>query len=201
MIRYIKGRLLNINENRVVIENSGIGYMAHISMSSRLYNSHTGDEVEVFTSMIVREDDISLYAFDDMDELELFEKLITVNGVGAKAAMAIFSAMTANMIKIAIAHEDVAALTRANGIGKKTAQRIVIDLRDKIGEINMKRDNITENIGKACEGEENERADAVNALISMGFSRSEIMEQIDKTGGGAQSAEEYIKSFLKNIGK
>ena len=136
-----------------------------------------------------------------MDELELFEKLITVNGVGAKAAMAIFSAMTANMIKIAIAHEDVAALTRANGIGKKTAQRIVIDLRDKIGEINMKRDNITENIGKACEGEENERADAVNALISMGFSRSEIMEQIDKTGGGAQSAEEYIKSFLKNIGK
>lgn len=105
----------------------------HIPANSPLYKNIEGETVKVFTSMIVREDDISLYGFSDKESLELFELLITVNGIGAKAAMAIMSVLPQSELKRAIATGDAKAISAANGVGKKTAERVILELKDKVG--------------------------------------------------------------------
>ncbi len=132
MLHYIKGTLTMKYADKVVIETGGIGFELSVPGNSGLYLAKEGTDVTAYTAMIVKEDDISLCGFSDENELELFNKLITVNGVGAKAAMAILSAMPADEIRKAILFEDAVTLTKANGIGKKTAQRIVLDLKDQL---------------------------------------------------------------------
>ncbi|MEG0663349.1 MAG: Holliday junction branch migration protein RuvA, partial [Anaerovoracaceae bacterium] len=135
MIHYLKGTLRLKAEGLVVIEVGGIGYEVFVPAGSNLFLKEEGEAVTVFTSMQVREDDVSLYGFGDEQELFLFKKLITVNSVGAKAALAILSSMPPEEVRRAIIFEDVALLTRANGIGKKTAQKIVLDLKGKLGSL------------------------------------------------------------------
>ncbi|MDF3003461.1 MAG: ruvA, partial [Bacillota bacterium] len=133
MFHYIKGVAAMRFEGGIVIETGGIGYEIFVPDNSPVYLAESGQTVMVYTVMAVREDDVSLYGFHDKETLELFKKLITVNGVGAKAAMSILSIMPAGEIKKAIVFEDAAALTKANGIGKKIAQRITLELKDKMG--------------------------------------------------------------------
>ena len=136
MIGYIKGKLLSREEDRILIENGGIGFEVYVPDPGQ-FVSLQGDspEVEVWTAMIVREDDISLYGFRQKADLMLFKKLLNVNGVGAKAALAILSVMKAEALSRAIVFEDIDSITRAPGIGKKTAQRIVLELKDKLGDL------------------------------------------------------------------
>jgi Holliday junction DNA helicase RuvA len=195
MFHYIKGVAAMRFEGGIVIETGGIGYEIFVPDNSPVYLAESGQTVMVYTVMAVREDDVSLYGFHDKETLELFKKLITVNGVGAKAAMSILSIMPAGEIKKAIVFEDAAALTKANGIGKKIAQRITLELKDKMGAVG----GLTEAAEKTVS--DSGKAEAINALISLGYSRSEAITALADVSEEHLSVEEYIKRALKGIGR
>ena len=195
MFRYIKGTIEMKLAQSVVVECGGVGFEMAVPQNSRLYLAPEGSEVTVFTYMSVREDDISLFGFDDEDGLLLFEKLITVNGIGAKAAMAILSAMPASEVKKAIVFEDADMLTRANGIGKKTAQRIVLELKDKMKDITVE-DLPGADI--APDASSSDKQQATDALMALGYSRTEAAAALVGAEDGL-SVEDYIKIALKNM--
>ena len=195
MFRYIKGTIETKLSQSVVVECGGVGFEMAVPQNSRLYLAPEGSEVTVFTYMSVREDDISLFGFDDEDGLLLFEKLITVNGIGAKAAMAILSAMPASEVKKAIVFEDADMLTRANGIGKKTAQRIVLELKDKMKDITVE-DLPGADIAPAASSSDKQQA--TDALMALGYSRTEAAAALVGAEDGL-SVEDYIKIALKNM--
>ena len=196
MIHYIKGQLTMKFDGGVVIETSGIGYEVFVPDNSPAYLAKDGDLVMLYTAMIVREDDVSLYGFSEKESLQLVRKLMTVSGVGAKAGLAVLSCMPLSELKKAILFEDAKSLTMANGIGKKTAERIILELKDKLGNLGTMSEAMAsaDQIMKA-----DEKAEAVNALISLGYSKGEAlsaMVSIEETG---LSAEEYVKKALKNL--
>lgn len=195
MFRYIKGTIEMKLASSVVVECGGVGFEMTVPQNSRLYLAHEGSEVTVFTYMSVREDDISLFGFDDEDGLLLFEKLITVNGIGAKAAMAILSAMPASDVKRAIVFEDADMLTRANGIGKKTAQRIVLELKDKLKDLSIADG---EPLPAEVQTHTGEKQQAADALMALGYSRTEAQTALVGAEDGL-SVEDYIKIALKNM--
>ncbi len=200
MIGYLIGILTMKTDAGVLIETGGIGYEVMIPGNSHIFLEKEGTEIKVYTAMIVREDDISLYGFSDMTSLQLFKKLITVSGVGAKAALSILSAMSVDEIQKAIVFEDPTMLTRAQGIGKKTAQRIVLDLKDKLG-------NITQNdgIGGEMNAEyagldgNNPRMEALAALTALGYTRGEAASALAAVIDNDLTTEAYIKQSLKKL--
>lgn len=203
MIYYIKGKVTYKLEQSVVIENSsGMGFEVHVPAGSRLYLADQEEEVTCYTEMTVREGDMSLYGFDDRTGLELFKTLVTVNGVGAKAALAILSAMSAAELKHSILCGDAVMLTRANGVGKKTAQRIVLELKDKLG--HLERDEAgnggtSEPADEKHDGTASARAEAVDALVALGYSAAEAHAALSGVTGGAYDTEGYIREALKRI--
>jgi Holliday junction DNA helicase RuvA len=182
-------------ESGVVIEANGIGYEVFVPDNSPVYLGDSKDVVLLFTAMIVREDDVSIYGFHDRESLDLFRKLMTVNGVGAKAAMAILSSMPVVDIKKAIVFDDAATLTKANGIGKKIAQRITLELKEKMGAVG----GLSEAAQQAVS--DSGKTEAINGLISLGYSRSEAMSALAGIEENDLSAEDYIKRALKGIGR
>lgn len=193
MIHFIKGKLAMHIHGGVVIENNGIGYEISIPDNSSVYKASEGDTVMIYTAMTVREDDISLYGFDNKELLYMFNKLISVSGVGAKAGLSILSSMPLDNLKKAIAFEDASTLTKANGIGKKIAQRIVLELKDKI----QIGDSDYKEISSNVENSDN-KTEAVNALISLGYSKGEAIMALSKISGEL-TVEEYIKKALKSL--
>ena len=191
MIHYLRGNITMSFDGGIVVETCGVGYKVFVPDNSPLYTYKSKDEVTVFTAMIVREDDISIYGFHDSDSLDLFLLLRTVNGVGAKAALSVLSWIPVEHVKKAIAFEDPATLTKANGIGKKTAQRIVLELKDKIGDY-AELSNLAGDTGL-----ESGRAEAVNALIGLGYSRSEAISAIGAISDDDLPTEEYIRQALR----
>ncbi|QAT42734.1 Holliday junction branch migration protein RuvA [Aminipila luticellarii] len=197
MLHFIKGTLAGNFPGGVVIETGGLGYEVSVPDNSAVYLSKEGQQVMVYTAMIVREDDISLYGFADRESLQLFRKLMTVNGVGAKAALAILSALPITELQKAIVFEDAAALTKANGIGKKIAQRIVLELKDKL--------DATEAIVGGIPASDiagaslNEKGEAVRALIALGYSKGEAVEALAGIEENDLTVEEYIKKALKRL--
>lgn len=199
MIYYIKGNITGTFAGGVIIENNGIGYKLSVPASSALCMASRGDTVTAYTYMAVREDDISLYGFDEEDGLQVFMLLTTVSGVGAKAALAILSALSVDEIKRAVASEQPEILARAQGVGKKTAQRIVIDLRDKFKDYEYSSGDSRETADSASM---QSAAEAVEALVSLGYSRSEASEAVKEAGAQADdSAESYLKAALKKLSR
>lgn len=199
MISYISGTLEVKGNGFIVVETGGIGYKIFVAAGSGFYLAQKGDKIKVFTEMAVRENDISLYGFENTQALDLFNKLITVNGVGAKGAMAIFSALGIDEIKQAIVFDDAGMLTRANGIGKKIAQRIILDLKDKFDDLTAG-DSIavTEkgNIAAACSTDN--KLEALNALMELEYTRNEAADALAKAGE-QDTVEDYIKAALKGF--
>lgn len=198
MIRFIKGIFHPGLKGSVIIENSsGIGFEIFIPDNSVFYKKLEGEEVKVYTSMIVREDDMSLYGFHDRESLELFELLITVSGVGAKAGMALMSCMPCMELKRAIALGDVKAISSANGVGKKTAERLILELKDKVGTFDG--DFIADSSLQIAAEDDSERSQAVKALVSLGYTKSEALTAIGKIKNEDLSCEDYIKKALKDL--
>ena len=184
----------------VVIENAGIGYEIHVPENSAVYLAKEGEEVMVYTAFIVREDDVSIYGFADRESLKLFRMLMTVNGVGAKAALSILSAFSANELQKAILFEDVNGLTKANGIGKKTAQRIVLELKDKVDATEaISNGTDTKGAIAIADVKTEGKAEAVNALIALGYSKSEAVDALSGIAEIDLTTEEYIKKALKRL--
>ena len=196
MIRFIKGIFHPGLSGSVIIETaSGMGFEVNIPANSSLYKNLEGEEVKVYTSMIVREDDVSLYGFSDKENLELFELLITVNGIGAKAGMSIMSALPPSELKRAIAMGDAKAISAANGVGKKTAERVMLELKDKVGSFD---DDILAESDVFVPASD-ERSEAVAALIALGYTKNEAADAVGKVKKEDLTCEEYIKNALKNL--
>ena len=132
MYEYIKGRYIGINKDYIIVENNGIGYKIFTSGATMAEMPKVNEEIMLYLEQIVREDFIGLYGFKDREELEMFKLLISISGVGAKAALSLLSISRINNLKYAIIMEDDKHLCRAPGIGKKTAGRIILELKDKI---------------------------------------------------------------------
>lgn len=205
MIAYIAGTLLEKLEASVVVDTGGVGYEVYLPAGSRVFLKAKGDEVVLQTVQIFKEDDVSLYGFEDRASLRLFKLLITVSGVGAKAAMAILSAMSADEAVRAIAFSDAAMLTRANGVGKKSAERIVLELKDKVADVFMGGTGGASVSGVPAPGsgvpagEPDVAGEAIELLVALGYSRSEATQAVLHVSGEAGSVEECVKLALKQI--
>ena len=198
MLHYIKGILAMKMASEIVVEAGGLGYEITVPANSSVYLAHEGDQVTVYTAMMVREDDVSLYGFGDKNELDTFRKLITVSGVGAKAAIAILSAMPLHEVHQAIVLEDAKSLTRANGIGKKTAERIVLELKDKFGSIEEAALPQGVEVAAVSAASDN-RTEAVNALMALGYTKGEAVNAMAMVKDADLTVEEYIKQALKRL--
>ena len=198
MYEYIKGKYMGINKDYIIIENNNIGYKIFTSGATMAEMPGINDEVMLYLEQIVREDFIGLYGFKDREELEMFKLLLSISGVGAKAALSLLSISRINNLKYAIIMEDDKHLCRAPGIGKKTAGRIILELKDKI-----KKEDIMSGVD-IQEGFEdlqptvnaNTVGEALGALLALGYSEKEAetaLKQVDKTA----SLEDIIKDCLK----
>ena len=200
MIGFIRGELAEKGDGYIIVDVNGVGYEIFVPANSRAYLSEEGREVMVYTAMMVKEDDVSLYGFMRKGELDAFRKLITVNGVGAKAAISILSSFTLEQIQQAIAFEDVKTITKANGIGKKTAERIVLELKDKFGAA-AAQEAFQEATGSDVGADvvSDGRSEAVSALRALGYTRGEAMSALSSVEDSDLTAEEYIKRALRNL--
>ena len=197
MIRFIRGEYLYYEGGAIVVETGGgIGFRIYVSDTSSLLTAREGDEIAVYTYLQVKEDGMSLYGFSDSEGLALFEQLITVKGVGPKAGLAIMSLGTPNQIKGVIAAGDASSIAMAQGVGKKTAERVILELKDKVSALPM--DGIEpEGLAPAAVPGTGERGEAVIALTTLGYSRREAESAVASVIDEDLSAEEYVKKSLK----
>lgn len=197
MISYIKGKLEIKNIDNVVIDIGGIGYKIYMSTNSMDRLGETGKEVKVYTYMRVREDDISLYGFCSNEELKMFEQLLGVSGVGAKSALSILANISPSSFALAIITEDINTLKSLPGIGAKSAQRMVLELKDK-----MKTQEAVEMEAMPVQTtvKNNKARDSIEALQVLGYAKRDIELAISKINTEELSIEEIIKQGLKYLG-
>lgn len=195
MIGYVKGNLLSYGEGFVLLENNGIGY--EITCSNAVYQKILQNNGgEVYTYLAVREDGISLYGFIDANEKDMFLKLISVSGVGPKMGITILSQLKREDIAVKIATSDVKGLSQVKGLGKKTAERIILELREKMGAIDLDSGEILSPITESVSIDQ----DALIALTSLGFTKSECEKVLSKAQReGVTGVEKLIAYALKNI--
>lgn len=193
MYEYIKGNITELTPASVIVEAGGIGYFINISLTT--YTRLNGREkVTVFLQQIVREDAHLLYGFADRDEREIFRLLISVNGIGANTAIMMLSSYQPEQLRDAIATENVNVLKSIKGIGAKTAQRVIIDLKDKIGKS-------SESVQVFDKADNTTREEALSALVMLGFNKRAIEKALDRifSDNPGISVEETIKIALKNL--
>jgi Holliday junction DNA helicase RuvA len=198
MIRFVEGEYLYYENGSIVVKTSGgLGLRINVPDMSPLLMSREGDILNVYTYMHVKEDGMALYGFPDQDSLKLFEQLITVNGVGPKAGLAIMSVDTASKIRSYIVGKDAGAIARAQGVGKKTAERVILELSDKIDALPlMGADDIEVPAGAVFS---DEKQNAVVALTTLGYSKREAETALSNVPEDDLSIEEYIKKALKYL--
>ncbi len=195
MYEYITGDIRWIKENYIVIDNNGIGYKIFTSNNSSIKLEMGMKDIMIYTYYNLREDGVSLYGFLDEEEINIFKLLITVSKIGPKVAIGILSSLTPNQIKKAIFEKNLTILCKAPGVGKKTAERMILELKDKI-EVN---DYMDENI--ETEFNVGEYEEAVNGLMSLGYSRFEIEKALRGIDTSKLAIEEIIRHTLKKLSK
>lgn len=197
MIAYVKGKVIDEFEGGVVIENNGIGYEILCSATAAAKLS-ANKEGAVYTYFQLRDDGVSLYGFDNKAEKAMFIKLISVSGVGPKLGISVLSGMSLTDLATAIATSDVKTLSRIKGLGKKTAERIVLELREKIG---ADEDGVLISpVGATNTVLSSEDEDAVIALTELGFSSADSRKAVQKAKeAGAKTAQEVISAALRSM--
>lgn len=202
MYAYIKGTLTEIAEDAVVVENGGIGYNIKVSTTTAELLPGIGSEVKIYTYTLVREDAFSLYGFLTRDDLEIFKKLITVSGIGPKGGLAILSVMSADDLRFAVAAGDAKAIAKAPGVGKKTAERVVLELRDKISIEDTLRNlgQTDDQAGDTGTADNRMKREAIEALAALGYSASEAAAAVKKVEiSENDTAETILKQALKHM--
>ena len=198
MFSYIKGILEVKNLNYVVIDVNGIGFKIFMSESAIQRLEETGNTVKIYTHMNVKEDDLSLYGFITNEELRMFELLIGVSGVGAKSAISMLSSITPSKFALAVISNDVKTLTKIPGIGPKSAQRIILELKDKLKTEEAIQTNNIEL--KTSNEEDNKLEEAVKALKVLGYTRQEIESVLAKIEINTLTVEDIIRKALSFLG-
>jgi len=200
MISYIKGEVVKKGIDYLIIENNGIGYYINTSFNT-LKNLSEGDVSSVFTYMHIREDVLALYGFSKKDELEMFKKLISVNGIGPKAGLAVLSTYDINSVKVAILKDDVNAISKVPGIGKKTASKIILDLKDKVGSIDEIDSINLSDIEVISDSVNNDIEDISKVLMTLGFSQLEAKKALENIDISGKTENQIIKEALKNLNR
>lgn len=202
MYSYIKGTLEEVSEDLIVVENNGIGY--NIRISARMLDAlpARGEQVKIYTYLYVKEDAFSLFGFPSRDELEMFKLLINVSGIGPKGGLAVLSVLSANDLRFAIVAEDAKTISKAPGIGSKTAKRLIIELKDKIDLEAAIETGFEEMETPAAGGNSNNRIrkEASEALVALGYSATEaskVLSGIEITE--VDDVERVLKAALKNM--
>lgn len=201
MISYIKGTLEYIGENDVILETGGIGYHIYVSQATTAHLPSKGNQIMIYTYMNVKEDAISLYGFRTVEELNLFHKLITVSGVGPKGGLSFLSQMSPKEIVMAIVSDDVKTLCKTPGIGKKIAQRVILELKDKFQASDGVLETIFASEGQLDVCETSPKLEAIEALTALGYSRSEAVQAVDRIYDASLTTEDLLKLALKSMVK
>ncbi len=192
MISYLKGKIKHKGNGFVILEVNNIGYQ--IFISPLLYaDLNFNQEVELYTYQYVREDALNLYGFKNREDLELFEMLLSISGIGPKSALGVMSIATTADIKESISRGDSALLTKVSGIGRKTAERVVLELREKIGKLGV-------GDGKS-DGGYLGSSDEIDALMALGYSLSQAREALNNVDAKIKDSGERIRQALKKLGK
>lgn len=190
MIAKITGKIDFLKDSYAVVDVSGIGYKVFVTLHT--FGKIAGQEiVQLYTHTYVREDTLALYGFLELDELEMFELLIGISGIGPKAAMGILSIADPKTVRTAVLNEDPTILTRVSGVGKKIAQRVILELKNKI----------VDNIPAHEKAQVSSDTDALEALVAMGYSVSEARETLKLIPASIQDVGERVKTALKSLGR
>ena len=202
MYSYIKGELAEKNIDNIVIETGGIGYCIYIPSQSFDYLPDEGEEIKVYTYLYIREDAMILDGFFSKDDLEIFKMLITVSGIGPKGGLAILSTLSADDLRFAILSGDSKAISKAPGVGSKTAQRVILELKDKLSlEDAFEKKLANQAAGPAPSISSAVKNDAVMALNALGYSSTESLKAVSKVEiTDDMDVEDVLKLALKNMG-
>ena len=199
MIGYIKGELAEITEDTIVVENNGIGYEISVPYSVMNQLPSLAQKVKIYTYMYVREDAMKLYGFLKKDDLDIFKLLLTVNGIGPKAGLGILSVVTPDDLRFAILAEDVKTLSKAQGVGTKTAKKLILELKDKLKiEENLNCDSEIDKETLNISNNEIIRTEAVMALTALGYTNADALKavrQVELTDD--MTVEALLKKSLK----
>lgn len=191
MIAHIKGKIIDKSEKFLVIEANGLGYLVFSPTSTILNSPNVGEEISLWSYLAVRETALDLYGFETRDEKSFFELLIGVSGIGPKNALSILSLAPIEILKKAIGSGDTTYMTKVSGIGKKTAEKIVVELRDKLASLGH----------NDADGSLRGDADVIEALQSLGYSQHEIRNALKEVSPETTGTNEKIKEALKILGK
>ena len=204
MIAFVRGTVVDITESTVILENGNIGYEIYMPSNVLGRDIRMGQEVKIHTYFHVKEDLMQLLGFLIKDDLEMFKLLLTVNGIGPKGAMGVLSGITADELRFAVLADDVKTISKAPGIGKKTAQKLILELKDKLKledafEMKLAHEQgavVSNTAGTVTDG----KKEAVEALVALGYSNTEALKAVRAvTGVDESDVEAILKAALKNM--
>ncbi len=191
MISYLAGKILNKSQNYIIIRIGDIGYQVFVN-SVIFADLEIGQDVEIYTHQYVREDALDLYGFKSMEELEMFELLLSISGIGPKSALGVLAIASVADIKESISRGDSALLTKVSGIGRKTAERVVLELREKIGNLKLETGNLKSGTGSAS-------GDEIDALMALGYSMTQARDALRAVDVKIKDSGERIKQALRKM--
>lgn len=197
MIAFLKGKLHSLRGESVIVEVNGVGYQVMVPLSLLSLLPSPGQEVLLHTFMSVREDGISLYGFDTVEALEVFSLLLNVSGIGPRGALSLLSVITPSSLVLAVKEENVGLLTRAPGIGKKSAQRIILELKDKFKAYEYPAVAANSPVRVATAS-----SDAIEALVALGYATAQAVMAVERAAGDAgegASVEEIVRLALRRM--
>ncbi|MGN0252171.1 MAG: Holliday junction branch migration protein RuvA [Oliverpabstia sp.] len=202
MIGYIRGILDEADEQSVIIDNHGIGYRIFVPSSAFSGALPIGKEVKIYTYLSVKEDAIQLYGFLTRDDLRMFRMLLGVNGIGPKAGLGILSALTADELRFAVLADDASSIAKAPGVGKKTAQKLILELKDKLNLEDAFEQKLANQAARDTSAVDtgSQVQEAVQALTALGYPGTEALRAVKKVEGAeSMTVEEILKAALKKM--
>ena len=198
MIQFIRGKLVSVEEDRAIVDVNGVGYGIFMSVQSLL--PQTGSEVKIHTYLNVKEDAMQLFGFLTRDDLMIFRLLIGVNGIGPKGGQAILSVLSPDDLRFAVLAGDVKAISAAPGIGKKTAEKLILELRDKLKIEDALEHKVSETVdsGRTGKGADHVQSEAVQALVALGYGSTEALRAVKQVPSDeGTDVESVLKAALK----
>ncbi|HIC35365.1 MAG TPA: Holliday junction branch migration protein RuvA [Pseudomonadales bacterium] len=192
MISRLRGRVVNISDNVLIIDVQGVAYEAEVTGTTLATVAGHEGEVDVYTHLVVRDDTHALFGFASLAERELFRALIKVNGIGPKLGLTLLSSLTPEQFATSVADQDVAAMTRVPGVGKKTAERLLMELKDRL-------DTLPVGITRGATNKESTAREAELALVSLGYRPLDAARAIDNVYAAGEPVEELIRMALQRM--
>ena len=202
MISYVRGELAAVEPQKAIVDVGGVGYGVYMPQQALSLLPQPGNEVKLHTYLQVREDGIQLFGFKSEDDLEVFQLLLGVSGIGPKGGLNILSCMSPDELRFAIMSGDAKAISAAPGIGKKTAEKLILELRDKVDiedVLNNAAHGGDADRLQAGEAESSMQAEAVQALVALGYGNAESLRAVKKTSPDCQTVEDILKEALKYL--